>query len=398
MVTAQTEQTGRTARWDARLVGIDLARTLALLGMFVAHTGVLGGPDGAPDALESLAGGRSAALFAVLAGVSVALATRPGRGGRVRGALVMRAALITLVGLLLGIPNSGVAVILVNYGLLFLVAVPLIRVPAPALFAAAAVWGVVSPWLSLLLRRGLPPSTGQNPTFESLRDPGQVLGEVVFTGYYPVFTWTTYLLVGMGIGRLNLRSTRVAARITAVGAALAGSALLVAGWVGSSAAARDALLDDASSLNVSTWPALQDVLANGLYGTTPTGTSWWLGVWSPHSGSIIDFAHTTGTALLTLGAALLLVRWTGPRLLRGWQIACGAGAMTLTLYSVHVLVLSLGGPGDAVRQWIPHVAVALLVGALFAALRRRGPLEALVGLMSDAARMSGRHPRANGPT
>ncbi|NNG37549.1 heparan-alpha-glucosaminide N-acetyltransferase domain-containing protein [Nakamurella aerolata] len=395
---ATTLRTERNERSAARLVGIDLARTLALLGMFVAHTGALGGPSGAPDALKSVAGGRSAALFAVLAGVSVALATRPGRSGRVRGALVMRAALITLIGMLLGIPDSGVAVILVNYGLLFLVAVPLIRLPAGALLVAAAVWGVLSPWLSLLIRRHLPPSTGQNPSFDSLQDPGQLLGEVVFTGYYPVFTWTTYLLVGMGIGRLNLRATRTAAAMVAVGAALAGAALVVAAWVGSGAGARSALLADSSGLNVSTWPELRDALADGMYGTSPTGTAWWLGVWSPHSGSIVDFAHTTGTALLTLGAALLLVQWTGPRLLRCWQILCGAGTMTLSLYSVHVVALSLGEPGDAVRQWIPHVLAALLIGAACAALRRRGPLETFVSLMSNTVRLSGRHARANGPT
>lgn len=67
-----------------RLIGIDLARGLAVFGMYSAHVGpdvTVGGPVG--FVLET-ARGRSSALFAVLAGFSLIILTgrpRPGPGG-----------------------------------------------------------------------------------------------------------------------------------------------------------------------------------------------------------------------------------------------------------------------------------------------------------------------------
>ena len=56
-----------------RIVGIDVARGLAVLGMMTAHVG----PDDhgpiPPGGFAQLADGRPAALFVVLAGLSLAL-------------------------------------------------------------------------------------------------------------------------------------------------------------------------------------------------------------------------------------------------------------------------------------------------------------------------------------
>ena len=70
------------ARAD-RLVGVDVARCLALLGMVATHVLLGQEPDGSLTDSQWLAGGRAAALFAVLAGVSIALMT--GRRTPVRG-------------------------------------------------------------------------------------------------------------------------------------------------------------------------------------------------------------------------------------------------------------------------------------------------------------------------
>ncbi len=60
-----------------------MARCLALLGMVATHVLDERDPDGTLSFAQALAGGRSAALFAVLAGVSLALMT--GRREPVRG-------------------------------------------------------------------------------------------------------------------------------------------------------------------------------------------------------------------------------------------------------------------------------------------------------------------------
>ena len=57
----------------------------------------------------------------------------------------------------------------------------------------------------------------------------------------------------------------------------------------------------------------------------------------------------------------------------------GAGAMTLSLYSLHVwLHTGPVWPSDEPDGLAAHVLVLLGTGALLAALGRRGPLEAVV--------------------
>ena len=65
---------------DVRFAGVDAARGLAIVGMLWAHTA-------ADGTRQSLADGRSAVLFATLAGCSIGLLTggarpRTGRGRR----------------------------------------------------------------------------------------------------------------------------------------------------------------------------------------------------------------------------------------------------------------------------------------------------------------------------
>ncbi len=115
-----------------------MARCLALLGMVTTHVVSPRDADGTLSFGQALAGGRSAALFAVLAGVSLALMT--GRRVPVRGreraarslGIVVRALLIAGLGLFLGGLGSGLAIILTYYGLLFLLGLPFVGLRAPA--------------------------------------------------------------------------------------------------------------------------------------------------------------------------------------------------------------------------------------------------------------------------
>ena len=74
---------------DTRLVGLDIARCLALLGMVATHVLDERTATGDLTLAQGLAGGRASALFAVLAGVSLAMMTRAPLHGR---ALVLRTA------------------------------------------------------------------------------------------------------------------------------------------------------------------------------------------------------------------------------------------------------------------------------------------------------------------
>ena len=93
--------------------------------------------------------------------------------------------------------------------MLFLLGLPFVGLRAPALLGIAGVWVVVGPLLSQWLRPDLPPRGFASPYFDQLDEPGRLLSELTFTGYYPVVPWLVYLLVGMAIGRMDLTARRV---------------------------------------------------------------------------------------------------------------------------------------------------------------------------------------------
>ncbi|MDQ4055703.1 MAG: heparan-alpha-glucosaminide N-acetyltransferase domain-containing protein [Actinomycetota bacterium] len=343
-----------------RILGLDVARCLALLGMVAVH--VLPADSWGHD----LAHGRAAALFAVLLGVTASLSSR--RKGASAG-LAVRAGLIAVVGLVLGELDSGLAVILTYYGLLLLLGLAFLHLKVRALLVVAGFWIVLAPVVSQLVRPALPERTLLVPSFGSLQHPWQLLTELTFTGYYPAVPWLAYLLVGMAVGRMRLTRRAVHAVLLTAGLALAVVAIVVSG----------ALADPA------------DVRAGeaGLFGVTPTGGDWsWLLVATPHSATPFDLAHTVGTALAVIGAGLLVGGVLRDRTERAVAVLFGAGTMTLTLYSLHVVLrtdLFWPPDDDTAASFGWHVLVLVCVGAVFVALDRRGPLEQLVGHAAEAA-------------
>jgi uncharacterized membrane protein len=384
-----------------RVVGVDLARALALVGMMATH--ILPGRLGNDVPLaQQLAGGRAAALFAVLAGVSVALVsgrTRPLRGREryaVSRRLLVRALLIGALGLLLGAVPTVIAVILAYYGVLFALALPFLGLRARTLAVLAAIWAALAPVGSHLLRPHLPPHTVGSPTPGDLAHPVELANQLLFVGYYPAAVWLAYLLAGMAVGRLDLRRREVEVRLLVGGLGLAATAYLASRLLLARPGARTALATtypDAQRPDPSLIEdpaALDALLTHGLHGTTPTGSWWWLATVSPHSGTPLDLAQTTGSALAVLGACLLLTRHGRDV----WAVVCGAGAMTLSLYSLHVLLMARGVWPDweSPAHYDDQVLVVAAVGAFFALVPLRGPLETVVSVVSRGA---GRptHPR-----
>lgn len=367
-----------------------MARCLALLGMVATHVLVERGPDGSLSFSQALAGGRASALFAVLAGVSIALVTgrvRPLAGGaRARASLglLVRAALVAGIGLLLGTVDSGIAVILTYYGVLFVLALPFVGLSARALGLLAGGWLVVAPVLSHLVRPALPERQYSSPTWEQLvDDPGGLLAELTFTGYYPAVPWLAYVLVGMAVGRLDLTSRRTATLLAAGGAAAAVVATSASRALTARGSVQQALLTDPPAPDADATDLL-DRISVGLPGTTPTDGAWqWLLVVAPHTATPFDLLQTIGSALLVIGLALLALSVVGPGARRATAVFFGAGTMTLTLYSVHVVARSRDLlPTDLRDSYLFHVLLLLGIGSVFAATRTRGPLEALVAVAS----------------
>lgn len=413
-----------------RIMGLDVARGLAVLGMVGAHMGevpLLDLTD--PTTWGGIIHGRSAILFAVLAGVSVALVT--GRrqvpaaedlpAHRLR--LLGRGAAIFLIGVVLELLNTNLAVILCTYGLLFIAAIPFLRWSARRLFVAAAALAVAGPVLTGLLGHFL-----LNPF-----SPGVALA---LYSTYPLPVWLALMLAGMGLGRLDLTAAKVATITLAVGVTLAASGYAVgavaglalgdgysSSWSGSSP---DEQLTTTPGEEVDLTGLSCDDFGDGYLTCYPTdetagddGGS--VGSEEPvpedlpyserlqqqggsiadvaaqalssseHSGGVLEVIGSGGFALAVIGACLLLAR---PLRWLLFPIAC-VGTMPLTAYTAHVLVYFIvaGGPQGVFpvgNTAFALVGLGLVVAAVAWALTLgRGPLERLVAAGADAMARGG---------
>lgn len=375
-----------------RLTGIDAARGLALLGMMACHIMPLY-EAGSPTFAGSTFSGPSAALFAVLAGLSLALYTgrdTPHTGERLRAdrrGLATRALVIAFVGFVIGGAESSIAIILVHYGALFLVALPFAGMRLRALAVWAAGWLVVSPVVAYLVRPLLrqwlgEAQLGHNPVVLDLFTPAVFFSDIFFTGYYPVAQWTGYVLVGLALGRLNLDSVRTHFILVAGGA---GTAMFAYGLGSYLMYERGGLLALMATEQGNEVP-LEAMMQVSLTPVEQSGSWWWLAAAAPHSGTTLDLLHTSGVAAAVIGLCLFITHWNRQLLLP----ISGAGAMTLTLYTAHVLLLSIA-PADesaldpAVLFWI-YAGGAMAVGTAVILLKWRGPLEALTSTIATAAR------------
>ena len=386
----------------ARLSGIDAARGLALLGMMATHIFPTFESDAqlTPTWVGLVFSGRASALFAVLAGVGLALSTgkqQPFRGPQLwaaRRGIALRALVVGAVGLSIGGLEVNIAIILVHYAVLFLCVLPFLGLDVKRLLVLAVGWVLVSPALAFLVRPWLltaepPLQLGHNPKWENLSNPAMLLGDLFLTGYYPVFQWIAYLLIGLMIGRLVLTAAGVPVLLLGIGTVVAVLAKWLSVVLMEDLGGRAAL--QASLLNPS-YP-LESLLQVNLAGIDQTGSAWWLASSAPHSGTTLDLLHTSGVAAAVVGVCLLLgrlVQQTGRDLLLPLR---GAGAMTLSFYTAHLCVMAslYGQPlpsGWTVEgvYWVQAVTI-LVLGAMIAALAWRGPLEWL----GHAANQLGRY-------
>ncbi|WP_210505589.1 DUF418 domain-containing protein [Naasia sp. SYSU D00057] len=330
----------RPADGGSRIDGVDIARGIAVLGMFVAH--VL--PDGET---ENLADGRSSVLFATLAGVSLGLVTGGAspapRGSRrkLAGSVALRGIALILLGLFLWTLDSGIAIILDYYGVFFLVLLPVLFAPRAVLAPLALACATV----------------GTAVLAEAPASPRELIGgdlllwlptEWFVTGYYPGLLWLGYVLVGLIVARSDLRR-----RTTQAAMAVGGAAASAFGYGGAILFDRDA---------------------------------------SAHSNTLWEGFGAGGLAIAVIGV-LLLATANGSLPARALWPLGSVGRMPLSVYTAQILVLAVfegahPGGATAAEEWI--LLAGLVVGSLvFAAVWRvflgKGPLERAMSAVSGLA-------------
>lgn len=392
----------RPAQWirefgrPPRILGLDIARGLAILGMAGAHIGETVPFQWLdPTTWTDLVHGRSSILFAVLAGISIALmtgrSTLPDRERipSIRLNLIGRGAVIFLIGLALEMLNTPIAVILTLYGLLYVAVIPFLRWRVWQLLVASGVLAVAGPALLAFLGA------------VTLNPYGAGIGFVLY-GTYPITVWMAFVLGGMALGRLRIDQVRTAAVALGIGVLLAtagyglGALGSTAGVTGSSASFSWSS-DSSGVSDTSILPgdsSTGEVLPNGwetypqsLVEADPLGSALraFLAV-EPHSGGTAEILGSGGFALAVIALCVLL-----SRPLRWPLLPLGAlGSMPLSAYSAHVLVIALlAGPGGYFTSnvlWAVMALGLLVVTTLWSMFVGRGPLERLVGW--SAAKMA----------
>lgn len=397
-----TDRTGRSGG-SGRLVAVDAVRGLAVLGMFAVHVGPGPRPEGAGYLLVA-ADGRAPALFTLLAGFSLVLAQRgadparrpDGWADRWRP-LLIRCAVLAVLGVWLASLWPGILVILAFFAVYYLAAEPFTRLSTPVLTTVAGVSVVAGPLLSFLLGpvfghaasgRGLVPEAADLTTWSGL---GEVPCRLLLTGAYPLATYFPYVLAGMALARLyDVRERRAAGRMAVWGTAAAVAGYGSAWLAGHVFGARQRLLEAIAVHHPEALAAADPVreVLRGQYGAVPS-TSWdWLLVADPYSQTPLETLGNAGAGCALIGLCALAVRHgAGARLLRPLAVL---GAMALSAYVVHALVLA--GPAHGAASWSALIAFSGTALALTWAWQRiwagsplrRGPVEHALRLATRA--------------
>ena len=366
MTSGRDARTGTAVEGPARIAGLDLARGLAVLGMFAAHFRLGGDLSADPATWAGVVNGRSSILFATLAGISVALMTgrsRPPEGldlARARLRIFIRALWVFAIGWALEQLDTFVAVILGVYAVLFVLVLPFVRWPVRRLLALAAVVAVLGPPLLVVLGQAMTAAG-------AAKTPAAFL---IVTGFYPALLWLAFVLVGLAVGRSDLTSGGVRRRLAA-----AGAAAVVVGYGGG-------------------W-LTTNLLAGGVTSAGPEAgfrfppgewrVSWLTGA-APHSGTTFEMVGSAGVAVLVIVACLVLAE----RLPAPVIPVAAVGALALSVYTVHVVAIRVvmdvapaAARGSTTWAWF---AVAAVLGAgLWRLVVGRGPLEWLLTWTSRRA-------------
>ena len=347
-----------------RVSGYDIARAFAVLGMVLVNYKLVMGAEGSgPRWLEAAVGfidSKAAATFVVLAGVGISLLTRKARETRdpaqrrqARTGLLKRAAFLLVVGL--AYTPIWPADILHFYGVYLSVAVVALFWPDRALWGATVGANLVF-WALLVgfdYERGWDWTTLE---YLDLWTPQGMVRHLFFNGFHPVFPWIGFLLVGMWLGRRDLREQQLRRKVLRIGLLLlVGGTAVSAGlaWSTDSLGAEDAQV---------------------LFGTAPL----------PPLPLYIVVGLGAAFTVISLSIEIGL-RFSG----QWWVRALTAtGQLALTLYVAHV-VLGMGLLEAVGRLY--HQTMLFAVGAALAftllgttsawawrSRLQRGPLEALM--------------------
>lgn len=339
-----------------RLVGLDLARFFAFVGMVIVNFDIVMVHGGIAmyesSFLAQALQGRAAATFVVLAGIGLGLAAAGGDWSRTFTVTLKRAAFLLVVGLL----NAQIfeADIIHYYAVYFLIGALLVRASEAMLWIA--MFGLVFGFVGLT--GAMDYEAGWNWTTLTYNDfwtPQGFIRNLFFNGWHPVVPWLAFLLFGIWLSRLDLGARAVQVRLAISGATMIAVSML--------ASRRFAALVGGDGSEAAILFTTESVPPMPLY-----------------------MLAGSGAACLVIGLCLYLA----PRLKSAqvFKMVTAAGRQTLTLYIAHIVIgmgvlEALGMIGGqtgsaALLASLLFCVLAIVYATLWSRRFKRGPLESMM--------------------
>lgn len=346
-------------RATQRVLGYDLARSLAILFMLLDHCGqVFGiGHTRGWQAAYQMTDGRASAIFVLLAGAGISLLGRKHSLDVLRWTLMRRGAFLLILGLLNQMIWPGD--ILRIFGVVLMGAGFLARFSSAALLLIAAAIMLAFPGLMFCFNYHAHWDANMMH-YAGLWTPAGMVRNLIFDGYRPVIPWAALLVLGMCIGRLDVSQARVRRMIVTVGLGLlvlseVGSRLLLI-WL-------PRLVGGLSDATLHEWLE---------FGSIPPLPPFMISV--------------TGSSLVVTGLSLMIGAWHPRRPLITALVS--TGQMALTWYVVHVMLLAMvvhffgrSSGGSGTRAVLLGVSMFVVIVACTICWKRRwtyGPMEWLL--------------------
>lgn len=197
-----------------RLIGIDVARALAVIGMIIVNFKIVLAPqdEGWLGFLAKLLEGKAAATFVVLAGLGIAFMTNSAlenqdieKMAKAQKRIIKRALALFIIGL--SYMPIWPADILHFYGIYMLFTLFFLRAKTSYIFIAAVSLILIYPLMLMIWDY----ETGWDFIALDYIDFWTVQGfirNLFYNGFHPVFPWTAFMLMGLWYGRQELNDKR----------------------------------------------------------------------------------------------------------------------------------------------------------------------------------------------
>ena len=193
-----------------RIVGIDVARALAIFGMIIVNFKIAFGENGSEifKMFAQIFEGKAAATFVVLAGIGIAFMTQNAVANNdkiklkeIRFKLMKRAILLFIIGLIY-IPIWE-ADILHFYGIYIFITLFFLSRKPRFIFGFSILLIFIYPLLMAVWNYDI----GWNINTFSYSDFWKIPGffrNLFFNGFHPVIPWTSFMLLGLWFGKQDL--------------------------------------------------------------------------------------------------------------------------------------------------------------------------------------------------